>query len=161
MDRNHGESSVRDEIARRVAAKLAPEVGAKLPEYVERLIALGDDALDETPVYRGPAEVIGAASVLMSAIAIVIGRVDRYLDERRRLQEEQRRQEDDQHLRDERDQAMRLAESAIKLTHDVLAQAVRQGVQFPEAMPAKVRIALVEEVAEEGVEEAKRLEGKR
>jgi hypothetical protein len=161
-DGKRGQSSLRDEIARRVAAKLAPEVGARLPEYVDRLIAMGDDAPDETPVYRGDAsQVIAAASVLVSAIAIMIGRIDRYVDERRRAEEEARRRADEQHVRDERDQAMCLAESAIALTRDVLAHAVQQGVQFPEAMPAKVRIALVEEVVEEGLEQMKRLEGRR
>jgi len=34
-------------MARRVAARLAPEVGAKLPAYVERLIALVEHAVEE------------------------------------------------------------------------------------------------------------------
>ena len=161
-------SSSRDEIARRVAARLAPEVGPKLPVYVERLIALGDDADDEAPVQRDVASVAAVASVLMAAITIALGRVDRYRDEQRRLQEEQQRQAEDrrrqaeeQCQQDDRDRALALAESAIALTREVLAREIRAGVRFPDEVPTKVRIALVEQVAAEGIEEAKRREGER
>jgi hypothetical protein len=96
-------------------------------------------------------------------------RIDRYRDEQRRLRDEEQRrqaedhqhQEDEQHRQAERDRVFALAESAITLTRDVLAREIRDGVSFPEEAPTKLRIALSNEMADEGLAEVKRLESKR
>jgi hypothetical protein len=79
----------RDAMARSVAAALAPEVGPKLPMYVEKRIAQGDDADDEAPVRTlDNAVAIALAGVVITAINVVANRIDRYQDDKRRAQEE-------------------------------------------------------------------------
>jgi hypothetical protein len=144
-------------MARRVAAKLEPEVGPKLGMYVEKLIALGDAAGDEAPAQRmDTASAAALASVLMSALTIALAVVHKRDDERRRKEEDQRRREDEERRREEQDRVLRLAESAIALASELRAE-IQARVRFPDAVQTRVRVALVEAV----VEEAKRLEGTR
>ena len=77
-------SAPHEDIARRVAARLAPEFGEALPMYVERAIALGD-AADEEPPQRFVNEVLVAAlgNLLVTVIAFLWTLVR---DERQRKQ---------------------------------------------------------------------------
>ena len=158
-EKNPPASELRDAIARRVAAELAPEVGPNLPMYVEKLIALGEDAVDDVPARMiADASVIALAGVLLSAITIVAGRIDRYQDEKRRAQEEQRSREDAERRQGEQDRMLRVVE--LVLTREALEREIVERVRFPEEIPARVRGLLLQKVVDEGLEEVKRREEK-
>ncbi len=158
-EKNPPASELRDAIARRVAAELAPEVGPKLPMYVEKLIALGEDAVDDVPARMiADASVIALAGVLLSAITIVAGRIDRYQDEKRRAQEEQRSREEAERRQGEQDRMLRVVE--LVLTREALEREIVERVRFPEEIPARVRGLLLQKAVDEGLEEVKRREEK-
>ncbi len=161
-------STTRDAIARRVAEKLGRDVDPKVPAYVDKLIALGPDAdaLDDAPPTRTDnATALALAQLVLSATTLAIGVIQRYQDEKRRAQDEQRRREEEQRRAGAEDRAGRLAEDAVALAHEAvaisreaLARELRTGLRFPEVVEPEVREALVDEVAEQALAEAKHAE---
>ncbi len=130
-------SSPADEIARRLAERLAPEVGPTLPARVERAIVL-DNAADPDPP-PDPALVLALAPFLVNLAKATWGV---YRDLTKPTNEP-------------------MTPGEVALLRGMLADGARQSGRHVTEIPNSVRTAAVEAAIEETVEAAKRYEQSR
>jgi hypothetical protein len=126
-----------DDIARRLAERLTPEIGPRLPVHVERAIAFADAGIEPSPTRSlDPAVVVALASFLVSLAQTAWSF---YRDLAKPASEP-------------------LSSGEIALLREVLSDRVRQGGQLSDPIPGKLRIAAIEAAVDETVEEARRVE---
>jgi hypothetical protein len=146
-------STIHDEIARRLAERLAPEIEEDLPDAVERAIAEGGRRGLEHVIDPGLAMQYASFLVSLAALAWTV-----FKDERARRE---------QHAAAAEQQAAlaRAAEAEARREAALVEVAYLRGliegrlggeVTVPRGMPEKLRIAAVEAAAEEAVEAGKR-----
>ena len=128
-------STPRDEIARRVAARLEPQIGSTLPAYVERTLA-GVTGKDDEAAQRTPdaALVIAFASLVVSLAKL---NWDIYQANKPKADE--------------------LNATELLLVRKLLADNIQGHPQFPAQASNEVRNALVEAVVDETLVEARQL----
>jgi hypothetical protein len=130
-------STPSDEIARRVAARLAPQIGLTLPAYVERVlagVAKDDEAVQRTP---DAALVLGFA---MFVVTVAKLNLDFYFANKPK--------------------ADALNATELLLFRKQLADNIQGHPQFPAQASSEIRPALVEAVVDETIVEAEKLETK-
>jgi hypothetical protein len=140
-------SAPQEEIARAVARRLEGEVGPKLPMYVDKLIALGNDAGEAAP-QRSP-----EAAMVIALAAFAVNAAKTAWDVYWKLVERKEK-------RGDADQARALSPGEVRLVREQLAREIRESARLPEVVPTKLRIAAVENLADATMEEAQRLEAK-
>lgn len=136
-------ASPTDAIARRVAARLAPEVGPTLPAYVERVIAEGGAAEDETPQrsveQAGVAQLAALVVQVITLLWIIL-----------------------RDVRQERQGAQQQAALDDAFLRGLLLSRLGARAQIPPELAARVKDAAINAAIDEVLAEAKQIEaGKR
>ena len=123
-----------DEVARRVAARLAPRISPTLPAYVERTLA-GVALNDDEATQRTP-----DVAVIISFVTLIVTLARFTWDVSRELS---------------KPKADALNDTELLLFRKLLADSIENHPQLRIQAPVEVRAALVEAVADETIAEAK------